>query len=343
MSALPLPMGGVAAWTVKYKRYCEEQGISLSIVNTAMLGKRGEKVNCKRNLIDEIKRTSVILSSMFKEIKKELPSVVHINTSCSRFGVFRDLLCMFVALNRKIPIVLHCHCNVQDQIGGRIAQTAFRWIVKKSKVVLTLNQASYEYVKRITKCDVRIVPNFVEGSIISKNHVVSEKIREVLFVGHVQMKKGCKEILEVATKLPEIHFTLVGQVSDKIQVLHSPNNVLLVGEVSHQEVQKYMQQADLYLFPSYTEGFSISLVEAMANGLPIIATDVGATRDMIGDKGGVLVPVKDVNAVVQAIEKLQDKSIRNEMSQWNLQKVQECYTQDQVMEQIMSCYKEVLS
>lgn len=343
VSALPLPMGGVAAWTEKYKKSCEQLGVSLSIVNTAMLGRRGQRVNCKRNIIDEIKRTSKILHNMRQEIKRELPSIVHINTSCSKFGVFRDLLCMRVALRRRLPIVLHCHCNVEDQLEGNLAQKAFHWMVNKANVVLTLNQLSYEYVKDMTQREVRILPNFVESSVISQNYDIKDEIKEVLFVGHVQTKKGCKEILRVAERLPYIHFTLVGQVSHKIEAMHCPDNVSLIGEVPHSEVQKYMQQADVYLFPSYTEGFSISLVEAMANGLPVIATDVGATKDMIDGDGGIMIPIRDVEAIIQAIQTLQDKDVRNKMSQWNVEKVKTCYTQERVIEQLFSYYREVLS
>ena len=61
-----------------------------------------------------------------------------------------------------------------------------------------------------------------------------------------------------------------------------------------QKLQKYLDKADVFLFPSYTEGFSISLTEAMASGLPCIASDVGANQDMLENHGGILIKTKKI-------------------------------------------------
>ena len=161
-------------------------------------------------------------------------------------------------------------------------------------------------------------------------------------MGHVQETKGVREIYQVAKRLPEVHFTLVGPAGREIQKMEGLPNVLLVGEQKPEKVFEYYQTADVYLFPSYTEGFSLSLLEAMACGLPCIATDVGANRDMLEEKGGIIVPVKNVDAIIDAFEKLEDNNIRKDISNWNIEKVKNNYTRTSVLDEIMDIYKKIV-
>ena len=98
----------------------------------------------------------------------------------------------------------------------------------------------------------------------------------------------------------------------------------------------------MYLFPSHSEGFSIALVEAMARGLPVIASDVGSNRDMIENQGGVIIEVGNVEQIVQAIIKLQDSDERRRMSAWNINKAIKHYTVKAVCEKLIYIYESVL-
>jgi glycosyltransferase involved in cell wall biosynthesis len=343
VSALPPPDGGIATWTIKYKDYCDKHGLFLSIVDTALNGNRAERINRGRNLKDEILRTYRIVHDFDNALKCDMPDIVHINSSCSRFGVFRDYLCALMAYKRNIPVIIHCHCNIQDQVLPGLGVRVLKQMLNLASAVLVLNQDSFKYAKELTESKIKIVPNFIEKNSISENHKIIDEIREVLFVGHVQQTKGCKEILAAAKQLPQIHFTLVGPINDDIASMKCPDNVALLGPQEHYTVKTYLEQADVYLFPSYTEGFSLSLIEAMASGLPCIATAVGSNKDMLEDKGGIIIPVKDSNAIVEAIQKINSPNMRKEMSVWNINKVKNSYLLDHVMQQLVDMYKEEVS
>lgn len=79
-----------------------------------------------------------------------------------------------------------------------------------------------------------------------------------------------------------------------------------------QDVANILRQADIFLLPSVSEGFSISTVEAMMAGVPVIATRSGGPEEII-DNGvsGTLVPVRDPLAIVDAIQKMMDQSARS--------------------------------
>ena len=268
--------------------------------------------------------------------------IVHINTACSRFGIYRDFICLKKASKYRIPVVLHCHCNIQDQIKTRLAQAVFRFMVKKSTHVVVLNSKSETYVQKLSKTKCEIIPNFIDTSIIANKHEIRETIKEAVFVGHVRPSKGIREIYEVAEQLSDVHFTLIGSVSDEIREMKGLPNVLLVGEKETEQVFDYYKNADIYIFPSHTEGFSLSLVEAMACGLPCIASDVGANKDMLEEGGGIIVPVNDTKKIVEAFQQLTSSRSRTDMSNWNIEKVKKSYTRDVVLEKLMRVYKEIL-
>lgn len=339
VSALPPPAGGIATWTERYLRYCRKRHIDISLVNIAVNGDRAVKINNRTNYLDELSRTKRIIKDMRSMLRSAKPSVVHINTSCASLGIFRDLLCVKEAKRAKVPIILHFHCDVASRIHGAARMFALKKMAGMSDKLLVLNSSSKEFVFSHSKIDPIVMPNFVDADYFSEQHEIKDRIREVVFVGHVQNAKGCREILGAAEKLPSIHFTLIGPVADEISMLACPANVSMVGAKTPEEVKSHLQNSDLYLFPSYAEGFSLSLTEAMASGLPVVATEVGANRDMIEDRGGILIPVMDENAIVSAIEEISSADKRKEMSSWNTEKAKSFYLTETVMSSLLEIYQ----
>ena len=119
LAPLPPPSGGIASWTLRYRDYCQNHNIPLRIVNIAMQGERAESEVMTKSLKVEFQRTLMILRDLRKQIADDSPEVVHLNSSCSPLGVIRDALCVF-AIHNKAPIVLHCRCNIEDQLGARL-------------------------------------------------------------------------------------------------------------------------------------------------------------------------------------------------------------------------------
>ena len=111
------------------------------------------------------------------------------------------------------------------------------------------------------------------------------------------------------------------------------------GPMSHDNVIKEMDESDIFIFPTHSEGFSIALMEAMARGLPTVTTDVGANKDMIESGGGVITPVEDIEALSLGIKALSSKEVRASMSAWNVEKVKRNYTTSAVMKKIIHCYE----
>lgn len=344
VSPIPPPAGGISTWTKGYLNSYQAKKNKINIVNTAVTGNRVDNFTNK-NIFDEINRTINILKEMKYKLSLNTPDVVHINTSCSKFGMIRDLACLNLIKNSKTKIVLHCHCDTSYMVKGIVAEKVFIKICNKADKILTLNHSSYNHIKGIVGKESTIIPNFIKDEVVNMKHInkISNEIKDILYVGHIVKTKGCYEIISVAKELPDKNFIMVGYLSNEIKSIDTPKNVKFIGEVSHDEVLKYMKECDLFLFPTHTEGFPNVVLEAMACGMPILTTNVGAIPDMIERKGGIIVEPKDINSIKTSINKLEERKVRLEMSQWNVKKVNSNYTINQVMDKIFEVYEKIIT
>lgn len=328
----------MARWTQLFLASCDKFGVKVSLVDISISEQRSKNKKRAINLLDEINRTRRIIRNMKKTIESDNPDLIHLCSSCSRYGLMRDYLCVN-ALKRK-PFVFHCHCNIGDQAKTKFSRYLLKKITKKSKRVIVLNSSSKSIIERIDAEKALLVPNFVEDVEILPPHYTSQHIEKVLFVGHVKQSKGIEELFRMALALEHITFNIVGPVQELPKEISMPSNVNLIGEVDQSSVKGYMAESDVFVFPSHTEGFANVMLEAMEAGLPILATDVGSNRDMIEDKGGLIVPVNDYNNLIESIIKMDNFKARSEMSSWNQKKVLTHYTQSSVIPQLLKCYEE---
>ena len=338
VSPLPPPSGGMATWTEQYLKDSKNQN-TVYTVNTAFIGKRALHRGRKMNIFSEVMRLYDILRMYCKILKGKPVDVIHINSSCSKIGVFRDALC--VVLGRKYPIVFHCHCNIQDQLSSNIARRVGKYIFNSVDYVLVLNKKSLSFVQQQSDVKIKLIPNAVDSELIRDSFEVKNNLKNVIYVGHVKREKGICEIIEAACKIKDVVFHLVGPISDEIAALSMPQNVICHGRKEHKEVIEMMKTADVFLFPSYTEGFSMVMLEAMATGLPIIASNVGANADMLESEGGIIIEPRSSDEIIQAIASIRNKEIRSKMSKWNLDKVERAYRNDVIFKSIQEVYHEI--
>lgn len=126
-----------------------------------------------------------------------------------------------------------------------------------------------------------------------------------VFVGQVSARKGIPLLLDVWTRLapPNSELWLIGHVAPRAQPLVSGlRGVVVKGAVSHRDLPAMLRECDVFVFPSFFEGFGLVLLEAMACGLPIIATDATAAPDIISDgREGFVTAAGDAAALAAAI------------------------------------------
>lgn len=331
VSPLPPPIGGIASWTESYINYAKKNNIKYHLINSSVLGKRIQtgKVSYK----DEIQRIRKLHDELKQWDKREKNIVIHYNASCFTKGLIKDLL---VLVGIKAPIVYQCHCNLDTNLDNVVAKMLFRLICKMVDTVCVLNKASVKTAK-LYHNKVFYIPNFTDKT-IHENKCISEHIENVCFVGRVEKRKGIQELLNASLALPNIHFNIIGPIEDEEFKNICIPNVEFWGSVDNKEIFNILSKMDVYILPSYSEGFPLGVLEAMSCGVPVVASDVGAVKDMIEEGGGLLVRPKFANDIIDALNTMDDQEIRKKMSKNNIKKVKESYTIEAVMKQFLNVY-----
>ncbi len=131
----------------------------------------------------------------------------------------------------------------------------------------------------------------------------------VLTIARLHGQKGHAYLLEAAAALPEAVFVLAGDgpergaLEEQARCLGVADRVVFLGH--RQDIPALLAQCDLFVLPSLFEGLPLSVLEAMAAGKPVVATDVGGTREAVSHgETGCLVPPGDPHALVVAIRSL---------------------------------------
>lgn len=336
-SAIPPPAGGIAFWTNQYLRYMNEHDISVDLLNVGVTGKRVSNYTKKSVPEEAVRFFKILLKTFLYAVSGEY-TLAHINTSCSKSGILRDKVILDILYFFKIKIILQCHCNVDYALKNKRSYRIFKKMLNKTKKCLVLNQNSQKFIMENFDIEPQVVPNFISEeykTAIYEPKSISEEVKIALFVGHILDTKGCDIIIKAAYEYPSIEFRLVGHISSKYQNMVLPPNVILTNEKTAQEVREEYKRADLLLFPTHTEGFPLTIIEAMAYGLPIITTEVGAIPDILEEQGAFYIPVNSLPAIVEAISKAKDSEVRREMSDFNRRKVKN-YIVDKVLKQLIN-------
>ena len=154
-----------------------------------------------------------------------------------------------------------------------------------------------------------------------------------LTVGGIEPRKGSRELIEALALVrnemdPSPMLAVVGghsfqdhrayreDVLDRARQLSLDEELKLVGTVSEAELDGWYEAADAFVFPSVKEGFGLVVLEAMAAGLPVIATDIPVFREYLDDGvGALLVPPHDADALAKAMVRVgQDLSLRSSLA-----------------------------
>lgn len=230
--------------------------------------------------------------------------------------------------------------------------TDLKWLIK----------LSLRYAKRVTAVshfignkiyndlgyqgEIRVIHNGIDsGKFYPATNNQFKKQVVVLFVGNLIRRKGANLLPAIAERLdPGITVQFTTGFRKRIR-FRETGNLVNIGDVAYRDMPSLYSTADMLLFPTAREGFGLAVAEAMACGLPVIATNCSSMPELIDDnKGGFLCDIGNVEMFAEKINLLaQSSALRQEMGEYNRCKVERYFTLDRMAREYKELFEEVLS
>ena len=302
----PPVIGGLEQWS---QNIAERQPEDLRII--VVTGRVNGAPNFERK-----NNVTIFRTSLFSLQDLSHSSILYI-ASAVPFIVFRSFL-----LARTVD-VFHCHGFVSALMGcfismltrrpfigteqsiiwnNSISKLASRVIYRRARLCIASSRTVYEGFRKLGVKNIEIIPNGVDlekftqkdKCTICKMSDVQHKEPVILSVGRLEKVKGHKYLIEAFSILKKevrnARLILVGDGSERgnlegqAEKLGVIDSVQFIGAIGHDDIPHYYHKADVFLMPSLSEGFGITVIEAMASGIPIVTTNVGSLAELVEDK-----------------------------------------------------------
>lgn len=245
----------------------------------------------------------------------------------------------FKERNKDIPFLLTLQEGDDfSHINKRafFVRSKFKKIFKRADYVQPISNYLADWAKaKGAVCPIEVVPNGVDLNKFSINNLqfsindfrkklgIEKDEKIIITVSRLVKKNGLEDLIKAISRLSistaehqglpvKLLICGPGQEEKKLKKLAKnlkiENKVLFLGNVPHSELPKYLAVSDIFCRPSLSEGLGSSFLEAMAAGVPIIATPVGGIPDFLKDEEtGWFCRVKDSDSIAEKIKYILDK------------------------------------
>jgi len=350
---LPPPYCGHSIMTQHAVEAMRSEGYTVKIFDLASIGRTG------RSGVFSVRRFAEVLGLVAKLsacLVAHRPTLVYVTPAQSALGAIRDLVVTTVLTCSGVPYVLHFHgARFREcyESMGPLLERAFRFMLVKARSLIVVAAAfKRQFTDLVSPDRIFLVPNCVAEDIFPLDNELQLKfdtIRDerhkdslhVLFLSNLTRAKGVFDAIEACRLLisNEINvcFTFAGEwpadhtregVERLVGNYGLQENVRFAGVVTGQAKRELLQNADVFILPSYNEGLPVSILEAMAWGLPVVTTRVGAIPELITDgENGFLVEPGDIEALVDRLRTLsRSPDLRRSMGIRNSRIARDAYT-----------------
>lgn len=286
------------------------------------------------------------------ELIRIRPDVVHLHASADASFLRKGIL-FWIARLAGIPVVIHMHgSNFVDYHDGspRIAQSMIRATLERASAVVALGDSWANRLRTIApSARITVIPNAIAPAQPTSQPGPDEPVH-VTFLGRIGDRKGTFRLLDAWAQLDGRDATLtiagdgeVERARRRIQELHLEDSVDLHGWLSQQDAGELLDRAHVLVLPSRNEGQPMAVLEAMARGLCVVASDVGGLGEMIGGGCGAIVPPDDIDSIAATLRLvIDDPELRSRYAADAYERVQERYDVRAVSRQLDSLYCEVV-
>jgi len=303
-----------------------------------------------------------ILKDTFVGVWGFKPTIIYMTCSRSLSGSFRDLSLLYLAKWAGIPVINHLH-GADFKKFYQTCTPLYRWLLfnayKAVKVNFVLTDRMSEQFSMFPHSEIVTIHNYYSSDFPERNKLPEQKKRvesiSLCYMSNVMSTKGIFVLLEAFKKIqkesPEIPISLSvagAFVSDSemtaedtkhrfMNYVHELPNLTYLGLVKGEEKFNLLIESDIFILPSYyvSEAVPLSIIEAMRSGCAIIATNYNYLPDLVDQESGLLVDVKSIESLNEALVCLtQTPSRLNAMKNNNVIKAKTLYSEDKYLHDI---------
>ena len=352
--------GGITTWLRILRKYSDAQHMEYRIIDTAKVYQPlGEKLNFVGAVMG-IRDAIVQLFLLLWLIATFRPNLVYFTCAPSIGFVVRQCTYLFILRVMGVPTLIHLRGGkVEKFFGGGFVRKGIACAgARCARAVLVITrEVQKEAIRVVGRRRVFYVPNMIDDDALAivpprrlRGFHAPDKI-QLLHVGWQAPEKGSIDLVEALAHVSKpVDCNMVGVCADENRVMIeeaiSRQNlgqvVRLAGIKRGRELAECYERADLFVFPTHSEGFPNAVLEAMSYGLPVVSTDVGNIREMLGvdtrDPAGVVLdkvnPI-DPRELARKIEDLiASPSLRQRMCRSGMRRARALYSAGKVVPEL---------
>ncbi len=242
--------------------------------------------------------------------------------------------------------------SVRDYLIGVPFRLIFNYLFKKSTKVVSLGGRLTDIIRKVTgPKKICVLPNAVNIPEQAPERDNTTGVVKFLFVGRFALNKGINILAEAVKELnaegyeQKLEFNLVGKgpLFDEYKTKYPFANLHFLGFADDDRLNELYRTNDIFVLPTLFEGMPTVVLEAMAHRMPVIVTDVGATRELVDEQNGFIIEKNNVRSLKDAIIRFtrMPQSEKNIMFENSYQKVKGNFTWDKVAERHYQLFREL--
>jgi glycosyltransferase involved in cell wall biosynthesis len=297
-------------------------------------------------VITQLKYLSNTFRFINNEILKQIkPDIIH-----SHLAYPAGFLGTIIQKRKKIPNVLTEHTWISKYFRSWIHKQCVLYTLKNAAGVISVSNALKDNIGIFCKRSISVIPNVIDDERfrISKREKTGP-INIGILGGMGNFRKGLDILMKSVSLLNDKDFLLhiggdgqlLGHFKKMAKDLNIEDRCKFYGELQPSEIPEFYSSVDIFVLASRDETFGVVVIEAMACGIPVIATKCGGPEEIITEDSGILVEKEDPEALARAIS-FMSENIGSYNSDLIRKYASEKYGERDFVENITKLYRQLL-
>jgi glycosyltransferase involved in cell wall biosynthesis len=308
-----------------------------------------------RSLVHQIGHGLRVVLSTIASLLLQRPDIVYFTPALTGNGVIRDLtLSALIRLWEKsteldVRWIVHFHQDIDKYRYSLLIRFLVRYLMKDARFIKLHERSGLRTLTRAQQERAVVIPNGVSKPLAYRTEFDSRERFRVLFLSNLLPAKGVTDFLDIVRAFSGdsgIRFDIIGAkgpelISSEVETVCSSissGTCVYHGPLYGEARDRVLSDSDLLVFPSKDESFGLVVVEALAAGVPVLGTDVGAVREIVGDCGYVIPADSTSETLCDTFAwfKEQVRERRSEYARMCSERYQRSYTKDRFLEDLIA-------